>query len=87
MLSDYRKKYASEYQIKIGNIKKLVPNLSNKTNYVVYYKNLQLHLPLGLKLTKIDRLLIFKQPDWMKICIDFKTEKSTNAANKLKKQF
>ena len=32
---------------------KLIPNLGNKTNYVVHYRNLQLNLSLGMKLTKI----------------------------------
>ena len=40
MLSDYCKKIADEYEIKVGNVKKLIPNLGNKTNYLLYYKNL-----------------------------------------------
>ena len=39
--------------IKVGDIKKLIPNLGNKTKHVLYYKNLQLCLSLGMKLTKI----------------------------------
>ena len=53
MLSDYSKKIEDEYRIKVGNVKKLVPNLGNKTKYIVYYKNLQLYSSLGIKLTKI----------------------------------
>ena len=33
---------ASE-RVKIGNIEKLIPNLNNKTNYVVHYENLKLY--------------------------------------------
>ena len=40
MLSDYCKKIADEYGIKVGDVKKLISNLGNKTNYVLYYKNL-----------------------------------------------
>ena len=54
----------------------LIPNLGDKTNYVVHYRNLQFCLSLGMKMTKINRVLKFKQSDWMKIYIDFK-----NAAN------
>ena len=44
MLSDYCKKVADEYRIKVGDVKKLIPNLSSKTNYIVHYINLQLYL-------------------------------------------
>ena len=75
MLSNYCKKIADKYGIKVGDAKKLIPNLGDKTNYVVYYRNLQLYLPFGMKLTKIRRVLKFKQFDWMKRYIDFNTEK------------
>ena len=39
-LSDYCKKIADEYRIKVGNTMKLIPNLGNKTKYIVHYKNL-----------------------------------------------
>ena len=51
MLSDYCKKIADKYGIKVGGVKKLVPTLDNKTKYVVHYRNLQLYLSLGIKLT------------------------------------
>ena len=47
MLSEYCKKITDKYEIKVGDVKKLIPNLGNKTNYVVHYRNLQLYLPLG----------------------------------------
>ena len=40
-------------RVQIGNIEKLIPNLINKTNYVMLYKNLKLYESLGLKITKI----------------------------------
>ena len=66
MLSKYCKKIAKKYEIKIGDVKKLIPNLGNKTNYGIHYRNFQLYLPLGMKLTKFYRGLKFKQSDWMK---------------------
>ena len=66
MLSDYCKTIAEEHEIKVGDVKKLIPNLGNKTNYVLYYKNLQLYFSLGVKLTKTHRVLKFKQSEWMK---------------------
>ena len=86
-MSEYCEKIADEYEIKVGHVKKLIPNLGNKTNYVLHYRNLQLYLSLGMKLTKIHRVLKFKQSDWMKKYIDFNTEKRTNAANNFEKDF
>ena len=87
MLSDCCKKIADEYRIKVGDEMKLIPNLGDKTNYVLYYRNLQLYLSLGMKLTKIHNVLKFKQSDWMKKYIDFNTKKRMNAANDFEKDF
>ena len=87
MLSDYCKKIPDEYEIKVGYVKTLITNLGNKNNYVLHYRNLPLHLSLGMKLTKIHRELKFKQSEWIKQYIDFNTEKKTNAANSFEKGF
>ena len=76
MLPDYCKKIADEYGIKVGDVNKLIPNLGNKTNYVLYYKDLQFYLSLGMKLTKTYRVLKFKQSEWIKKYIGFNTEKN-----------
>ena len=59
MLSKHGKKIADKYEIKVVDVKKLTPNLGNKSNYVVHYRNLQLYLSLGMQLTKIHGALEF----------------------------
>ena len=66
---------------------KLIPNLDDKTNYVIQFRNLYLYLSSGMKLIKIHRVLKFKQSDWMKKYIDFNTGKTTNDANSFEKFF
>ena len=55
MLSKYCKEIADKYEIKVGDVKKFIPNLSNKTKYILHYEYLQLHLSLGIKLIKIHK--------------------------------
>ena len=84
-LSDYCLKIANAHNITTGTVKKLVPNLMSKNNYVIHYRNLQQCLNLGIKLKKIHKMLKNKKKNWMKPYIDFNTQKrkeATNAADK-----
>ena len=87
MLSDNCKKIAGEYGIIVGDVNKLIPNLANETNCVLHYRNLQLYLSLGMKLTKVYKVLKLNQSDCMKKYINFNIKKRTNAANSLEKVF
>ena len=55
--------------------------MGNKNNSVVHYRNLQLYLSLGMRLTKMHKILKFNQSDWMKEHINFNTKKKTNVVN------
>ena len=87
MLSKCCKEIADKYKIKVGDVKKIIPNLGNKSNYVLHYRNLHLYLSLGMRLSKIHRILKFKQSDWMKKYADFNTDKRKNADNDFEKKF
>ena len=65
----------------------MVPNLGNKIEYVVHYRNLQLSLFIGMKLTNINRILTFEQSDWLKKYTDFNIDKGKNVANSFEKEF
>ena len=87
MLSKYWSNIADKYDIRIGGVNKLVPNLGNKSKYVLHYKNLQLYLSLGVKLVCVNRILKLKQSDWLMKYIDFNTDKRQNAVYSFEKEF
>ena len=75
--------------IAIGGSKdrKLVPNLHNKSNYVLHYRNLIQCLQLGMKLVKVYRILQFKQSPWLNKYIDLNTELRKLAKSDFEKDF
>ena len=64
-------------RVKIGNVEKLIPNLNNKTNYIVHYENLKLYESFGLKITKIYRGTKFKESTWLEEYINLNTKLRT----------
>ena len=49
MLSKFCKEIANKYEIKVADVKNLIPNLGNKTKYVLHYRSIQLYLSIGMK--------------------------------------
>jgi hypothetical protein len=82
-LSNYQRHFLGEK--KLTKIKKLVPNLKNKTKYVLHYRNLQLYLSLGMHLTKIHRVIQFDQKPWMEPYINMNTELRKQATSDFEK--
>ena len=86
MLSDYQRHLLQDE----GFSKpppKLVPNLHNKTNCIIHYRNLKLYLELGLRLTNVHRVLLFDQSPWLKNYINFNTRQRAAAKNDFEKDF
>ena len=68
-------------------VKKLIPNLRHKNNYVVHYKTLIQYLKLGMKLKKIHRGIKFIECDFLKPYIDMNTNLRSKAKNDFEKDF
>ena len=68
-------------------VEKLIPNLRDKSKYVIHYKNLMQCLKLGMKLKKIHRGIKFIESAWLKPYIDKNTNLRTQAKNNFEKDF
>ena len=86
MLSDYQKYLNDKLNIEYDeNDKKLILDLLSKKNYKVCNKNLEYYLKLGLKVTKVHRILTFDEKPFLKEYIDLNTELRKNSKNDLEK--
>ena len=70
-----------------NGVEKLIPNLRDKTKYVLHYKNLIQCLDMGLKVTRIHRGIKFVESEWMKPYIDLNTNLRAKAKNNFEKDF
>ena len=64
-----------------------MPNLQDKQNYTTHYRNHKLYLELGLRMTKVHRVLAFDQSAFMKAYIDKNTDKRKQAKDDFEKDF
>ena len=70
-----------------NGVEKLIPNLNDKTKYIIHYKNLIQCLRAGIKLKKIHRGIKFEESEWMKPYIDKNTNLRAMAKNNFEKDF
>ena len=90
---EVQKEWLSQYQHNLMTtnksclkVKKLVPNLMPKHKYVDY-RNLQLYICLGMKITKLHRTLEFNQKPGMAPYIMMNTELRKDAKSEFEKRF
>ena len=85
-LSDYQKYLNNKLNIKYSEKdKKLILDLLPKKNYKIYYKNLEYYMKLGIKITKVHKILTFEEKPFLKDYIDLNTNLRKKAKNDLEK--
>ena len=87
MLSNYCSNIANKHDLKVGGVNKLVPNLNNKSKYVLHYNYFQLYLSLVIKLDNVHKILKLKQSDWLKNTLILIQPKEKKLQIVLKKTF
>ena len=73
--------------LKVNKVYKLIPNLYNKTKYVIHHENLKQYIKLGLRLKKIHRSIRFEESEWLKPYIYLNTNLGAKASNNFEKDF
>lgn len=80
-------KRKNKFGIGKDRIAELVNSFRRKERYVVHARMLRLYMKLGLIVTKIYRVLEFKESCWLKKYIDFNTSMRAKAENDFDKNF
>ena len=73
--------------MKIERVEKLVINLHDKTEYVIYVRNLKQALNHELVLETVHRVIIFNENAWLKEYIDMNTDLRKETKNDFEKEF
>ena len=85
MLSPYQLNLLEEQETKLGKEKKLFLTLYDKKKYIVHHSILKEYIKLGLKVTKVYRIISFEESNWLKKYIDFNTNQRTKAKSDFEK--
>ena len=85
MLSPWQKQQKKALNIKSVPVKKLCPNLMNKSKYVLYSENLKYYISKGMVFKQSYRVIKFEQKAFLKPYIDMNTDLRKTAKNDFEK--
>ncbi len=71
----------------IAKVEKLIPNLNDKTKYVVSHRTLKCYEKHGMKVTKVHRGIQYQKRPWMGKYISLNTNLRAAAKNNFEKDF
>ena len=77
--SEFMTNIGKELNITKGKVKKLIPNLFNKDNYVIHYRHLKLLVELGIEVIELHNVLEFRQERFLSDFIMFNTQKRSES--------
>ncbi len=86
-LSPYQKALRNRMRTNVQKSKKLLQTLHKKFNYTVHYRTLQLYVQLGLKITKVHRVLQFRQSKWLQPYVTYNGELRKQSSNRFEQDF
>ena len=87
MISEYGEHLSEKLRVRFSKIEKLVSNFYDKKEYVLRIRNLQLYIFLGMRCTKIHRVLEFTQSRWLAPYIEKNTQLRARATSGFEKDF
>ena len=67
--------------------RKLIPNLKDKFNYVIHYRNLQFYVKQGMIISKIHKIMSFRQSRWLAEYVQLNTRLRQQATSQFEKDF
>ena len=73
--------------VEINMVRKLVPHLGKREKYTLHYRNLKMYLEMGMKLTKVHRIIGFSQSPWLKTYIELNTRLRATAKTDSERDF
>ena len=71
----------------LSKVPKLIQTLNLKEGYDLHFLTLKLYIELGLKTTKLTKVLKFRQGRWMEPFVDLNTRLRMSARNKFEENF
>lgn len=71
--------------VEIDGVHKLTPHLNKRVKYTLHHRNLKMYMARGMKLTKVHRIIGFRQSAWLKPYIDKNTGLRAVATNDAEK--
>ena len=68
-------------------VKKMILDQNDKYNYITHYRNLKFYIRMGMVITKVHKIVSFRQSLWLKEYIDFNTKRRAISESEAKKEF